>query len=100
MFSFFFFLFRTQPPVAILPCMNGIVAVCKSLSDQVDANNMDDAGLKIIQRQYGLALHHLVSACKGYVHGSGLYPLSLLHASASHLTHIVIQLVQRLGVCH
>jgi hypothetical protein len=84
--------------------MNGIVAVCKSLSDQVDAaattNSMDDAGLKTIQRQYGLALHHLVAACKGYVHGSGLYPLSLLHASASHLTHIVIELVQRLGVCH
>lgn len=81
--------------------MNGIVAVCRSLSDQVDAtSNMDDAGIKTIQRQYGLALHHLVSACKGYVHGSGLYPLSLLHASATHLTHVVIELVQRLGVAH
>jgi hypothetical protein len=54
--------------------------------------------LKNIRRQYSLALHHLLSASKGYVHGSGAYPLSLLDASIGHLASIVVELVELLGV--
>ncbi|KAI8099706.1 uncharacterized protein BX664DRAFT_321914 [Halteromyces radiatus] len=54
--------------------------------------------LHIIRRQYALALHHLLAASKGYVHGSGLYPLCLLDTSAGHLTNVVIELVQLLGI--
>ncbi|KAI8338244.1 hypothetical protein BC941DRAFT_470245 [Chlamydoabsidia padenii] len=92
---------RTSQPANILPCINAIVMVCKHLSDQVDSMTepIPDQ-LPIIRRQYSLALHHLLSASKGYVHGSGLYPLCLLHASTSHLTNVVIELIQLLGVCN
>ncbi|CAO3636217.1 unnamed protein product [Cunninghamella blakesleeana] len=54
--------------------------------------------LKVIQKQYALCIQQLLQAAKGYICGSGFYPLSLLDAAAGHLTNIIIDLVRLVGV--
>lgn len=80
--------------------------------DQDHDNEKDDYGvnknetvsnqkineLKVIQKQYALCIQQLLQASKGYVCGSGFYPLSLLDAAAGHLTNIIIDLVRLVGV--
>ncbi|ORZ24540.1 hypothetical protein BCR42DRAFT_403151 [Absidia repens] len=70
----------------------------KNQGSSSSSKKKNHAKLKNIRRQYSLALHHLLSASKGYVHGSDLYPLSLLDASVSLLTNIMIELIELLGV--
>ncbi|CAO3613246.1 unnamed protein product [Cunninghamella echinulata] len=72
--------------------------------DDNDNNNTESIStqklneFKVIQKQYALCLQQLLQASKGYVYGSGFYPLSLLDAAASHLTNIIIDLVRLVGV--
>lgn len=83
--------------------MKSIVISCKSITEEVDnyeqrkgayMNAEDKSNLDSCKARLSATLKNLMSAAKNHATGYGISPVSLLDASAGHLTAAVVDLVK------
>ncbi|RGB39043.1 hypothetical protein C1646_664967 [Rhizophagus diaphanus] len=94
---------RSDDPTNVLMAMKSIVIACKSITEEVDnyeqrksayMNAEDKSNLDACKARLSVTLKNLMTSAKNHATGYGISPVSLLDASAGHLTATIVDLVK------
>jgi len=94
---------RSDDPTNVLMAMKSIVISCKSITEEVDnyeqrkgayMNAEGKSSLDACKARLSATLKNLMAAAKNHATGYGISPVSLLDASAGHLTAAIVDLVK------
>ncbi|GBB87270.1 hypothetical protein RclHR1_13700001, partial [Rhizophagus clarus] len=94
---------RSDDPTNVLMAMKSIVLACKGITEEVDnyeqrkgayTSAEDKSNLDTCKARLSATLKNLMTAAKNHATGYGISPVSLLDASAGHLTAAVVDLVK------
>ena len=86
---------RSNAPTRVLTPMKSVVNAVTNILDDVRTNsrrNSDPEGVRALEERVEATLSNLVAASKTHATSSGLSPVSLLDAAASHVSAAVTEL--------
>jgi hypothetical protein len=98
---------RSNAPASVLSAMKALVLAVSKIDEDVQTferdriNELDDVEqdrLHVLKRNCNGTLNNLMTAAKNHATSSGLSPVSLLDAAASHLTVTVIDISKMLKI--
>lgn len=94
---------KTEQPASVIERMKSVVVCVRGITADVDAGpSTADADttkrLVKLKSQVSATANNLITASKNYAAASGLSPVSLLDAAASHLSTAVVELVRTVKV--
>jgi hypothetical protein len=92
---------RSGEPSAVLDHMKSVVVAVRHITQDIDAApaKQDVAQQRTkLKSKVSANANNLITAAKNYVQASGLSPVSLLDAAASHLTSAVVELVKTVKI--
>ncbi|KAL3422168.1 protein SPA2 [Phlyctema vagabunda] len=93
---------RTDDPVRVTEFMKSVIVNVRRISQDIDESPSSDEDM--MQQQAKLksrvsaTANNLITASKNFAGASGLSPVSLLDAAASHLTAAVVELVRTVKI--
>ncbi|OLL23518.1 hypothetical protein NEOLI_001257 [Neolecta irregularis DAH-3] len=87
---------RGLHPSEVLDSIKGVVSAVHALNKNLDAAILTDNSDRLakLRSRMSATANNLTTAAKNYVTASGLSPVSLLDAAASHLTATVIEIIK------
>jgi hypothetical protein len=93
---------RTDDPVRVIEFMKSVVVNVRRITQDIDEAPSSSADLAQLQAKLksrvSATANNLITASKNFATSSGLSPVSLLDAAASHLTASVVELVRTVKI--
>ncbi|OAG41799.1 hypothetical protein AYO21_04034 [Fonsecaea monophora] len=95
---------RSDRPTAVLDHMKTVVLAVRGITSDIDAGLSTEKDEEMAKRRLKLktkvsaTANNLITASKNFASASGLSPLSLLDAAASHLTAAVVDLLHTVKI--
>ncbi|EXJ83296.1 hypothetical protein A1O1_06915 [Capronia coronata CBS 617.96] len=95
---------RSDAPQAVLDHMKTVVLAVRAITSDIDAAAPPDKDEELAKRRTKLkskvsaTANNLITASKNFASASGLYPVSLVDAAASHLTTAVVDLLHAVKI--
>ncbi|KIW30718.1 uncharacterized protein PV07_02424 [Cladophialophora immunda] len=95
---------RSDNPAAVLDHMKTVVLAVRGITSDIDAGSSTEKDDEMGKRRAKLktkvsaTANNLITASKNFASASGLSPLSLLDAAASHLTAAVVDLLHTVKI--
>jgi len=98
---------RSEVPTNVIMAMKSILVACKDITGDVEQYEQqksvsmkpeDKEKLYAMKSKLSGTLTNLMTAAKNHATGSGISPVSLLDAAASHLTVAVVDLVKLIKI--
>ncbi|KAL0096863.1 hypothetical protein J3Q64DRAFT_1630293 [Phycomyces blakesleeanus] len=96
---------RSSKPSGVLITMKTIIMISKRISENVEAFETSPQfsttmapRLHELKVSFSTTLTQLLASAKGHAMGMGMSPVSLLDASAGHLTAVIVEMTKFLGL--
>ncbi|KAI9007950.1 hypothetical protein CLU79DRAFT_777223 [Phycomyces nitens] len=96
---------RSSKPSDVLITMKTVIMISKTISENVEAfesspqfSSSMTPRLHELKVSFSTTLTQLLASAKGHAMGMGMSPVSLLDASAGHLTAVVVDMAKLLGL--